>query len=195
MLHKTYCTVKQAQTIPQNQALCITVTTESELKAAEQVLQDKTSLKGIQLPSFLLSKIQTPSNVNFISITLENAEHTKNILACTTPKQQFIELIIPYTLITEQVLKSLEGVKRIVVDFSQHKAEEITKEQLNTLFAQLIYHKYYPLTRGLTSAQIPLQHMTEFYETKITTEQILNTQQHTASIEEFLYNRKEGDLL
>ncbi len=195
MLHKIFCTVQQAVDLPKNQALCIQVTTATELSQASKILEPKESLKGIQIPSSLLPLTPKQSKINFVSIFLEDPEHTNYILTRLVPKQQFIELVIPYQTCTDHLLKKLEGVKRVIIDFTKEDTNNISSNQIQELFSSMIAYKYFPFTKGLTIDQVSTRHLTEFYQQKITTEKIPDTQQHASSIKAFLETRTEGDLL
>ncbi len=195
MLHKTFCTVDQATDLPPNQALCIQVTTTTELSQASKILESKESLKGVQIPSSLLPLTPKQSKINFVSIILEKPEHTNYILTHLVPKQQFIELVISYKLCTDHLLKRLEGVKRVIIDFTKEDTTNISSNQIQVLFASLISYKYFPFTKGLNQDQVQLRHMIEFYQQKITTKQIQDTQQHALSIKAFLETKTKGDLL
>jgi hypothetical protein len=126
---------------------------------------------------------------------LENPDHITLIKQHTHSKQQFVELIIPYVFCKDQLFKRIEGVKRVIVDFTAEDAQQITKEQIQTLFATLISQKYFPFMSGLKQTQVPLRHMLEFYNGKLTTEDVAETQKHGLSMKQFLETRNEGDLL
>lgn len=195
MLNKTFCNIAQVENLPKNQAICVQVSTETELLEALKLLETRESLTGVQVSSNLLFQFLQSNNCNFVSIILNETEDLDLILKHLKPKQQFIELIIPYSLISEKLLVSLQGVKRIIIDFSNENKDQITKKQIQTLFASLISNKYYPFTKGLNQEQVPIQHMLEFYQGTIATEQVQDSQNHKASIKEFLENKNEGDLL
>ncbi|MBT4445951.1 hypothetical protein HOA92_05835 [archaeon] len=195
MLQKTKCTVEQARSEAEDQPILITVLTEAEIKSAIQTLESRTSLKGIQLPSSLIQKIPKKTNCNFLSIELQDPQHTENILKYLTPKNQFIELIIPQEIFNESLIKNLKGVKRVIIDFSNQKTNKQTKkqtnqDQINNIFAILISNKFFPFTKGLTQDQTEPRHMVEFYSGKMRASDI--TDQNAAMFQE---TKEKGDLL
>ncbi|MAG60459.1 hypothetical protein CL619_01610 [archaeon] len=195
MLRKTFCTIAKAKNLPQDQAICIKTDSASELQEALKLLDSRESLKGVQISSNFLPSFLSDKNCNFVSILLKDREDSNLILKYLIPKNQFIELIIPFQIYTESLLKSLQGVKRVIVDFSKTNKEQVTQEEIKTLFAELISNKYFPFTLGLTQNQVQLRHMVEFYQDQITTNQVAGREQHAASSKEFLEQRTEGDIL
>jgi hypothetical protein len=196
MLNKNISSINQASQLSSNQAIVISVSTDSELQAAVKILETKTSLKGIQLPSSLITQIPEKKSINFFSIILkgnEHKEHLKQIITYCQPKQQFIELIIPYQFFSEQLITNLQGVKRVIVDFTESNLSnsipsKIADNQINNIFAILISSKFFPFTLGLNEDVVQPRHMVEFYN-----ETLKDAKDPSAA--KFLETKEEGTLL
>lgn len=87
----------------------------------------------------------------FISIQLDSSEHTPTI---NNIKNCFVELVIPKTLFSEELLQKLK-VNRIIIDF-QNKTENA-----DHIFALCIAYKYFPFTLNFPTA--PAYQQVEFY--------------------------------
>ncbi len=195
MLQKTNCTVEQARFLPEDQAIIIKVETEEDLKESMLVFEKRKSLRGIQIQSFLLQKLPKNHNINFFSIILEKAENLELIKQHCNSKQQFVELIIQYNLCTDSLLKKLEGIKRVIVDFTNENTGQITQEKIKQLLAILISNKFFPFTKGLDQNKVEEKHMVEFYCGKLKKENFLDSSVHASSAKRFIDERNEGDLL
>ena len=195
MLAKKYVSLDQIESIPKNQPVCITLSSKEQVQKADLVLANFSSLRGIQLNSCQFLVSVNLSHANFISIIITNKEHLNLIPYHLYSKKKFIELIIPYGLYDEHILSGLTGINRLIIDFSLESKEQITKKQIQDLFAELILHKFYPFTKGLSQDYVAVQHMIEFYQNQITSNQINKGQSHVKSIKEYLKNKEEGDLL
>lgn len=163
MLQKMFLRIGEYRQEYASQAVLFTVDSLDEVEAAAEILKSHThKFRGVQLKSSLFSTLSVVQleYVRSVSVILEDVLCLDDVfLKC---HGKYLELIVPYALFSEGLLKRCERADRVIVSFSCE--EELSG--LNDLFKAFITFRRFPLILNVPLCKIDVRdvkHAVEIY--------------------------------
>jgi len=155
-----YVNVNEYMPEYRSRAVVLIVNSLDEVETAAEILKSHThKFRGVQLKSSLFSTLCVVQleAVRAVSIILEDVLCLDDVfLKC---QGKYLELIVPYSLFDEHLLKRCERVDRVIVSFSCE--EELSG--LNDLFKAFISFRRFPLVQNVPLCKIDVKHAVEIY--------------------------------
>ncbi|GEM_PF-6929221 len=161
MLQKMF--LKVGEYIPEyrSRAVVFLADTMDEFLAAEEILKNHGhKFRGVQLKSSLFVSLPQLDIVTAVSIVLEDVLCLDDIFKKC--QRKYMELIVPYSLFSADLLKRCERAERVIVSFSNE--EELAG--LNEMFKAFITWKRFPLMLNVPLCKIDVRdvkHAAEIY--------------------------------
>ncbi len=161
MLQKVYVPVELYKEEYRLRAVVLHVNTMNEVLAAGEILKSHGHrLKGMELKSSLFLSGGELGWATFFSLVLEDATHISGIIDRCSKK--YIELVVPYALFSEELLKRCEQVDRVIV--SVQNDEELAG--LNEVLRLFVLYRRFPLLQDVPFCSVgvrEVKHLSEVY--------------------------------
>lgn len=161
MLQKMYVRVEEYKLEYKFHAVVLLVDTLDEVLAAQAILKSQMhKFRSLQLKSSLFLSVPHLDGITAFSIVLEDAGSVEDILKRCQGK--YVELIVPYALFSEKLLKQCERADRVIISFCSE--EELLG--LNDVFKACITFRRFPLMQNVPLCKIDVKFASEIYMRK-----------------------------